>query len=47
MKALWKVVKEQNVICSIADFVNKIAFVLSCWFCAKEDSAGKTDALLG
>merc|ERR1719198_2841860 len=30
-----------NVIYNIADFVNKIAFVLSCWSCAKEDSAGK------
>merc|ERR1712187_93140 len=27
-----------NVIYNIADFVNKIAFVLSCWACAKEDS---------
>merc|ERR1711907_563814 len=27
-----------NVIYNIADFVNKIAFVLSCWSCAKEDS---------
>ena len=35
-----------NVIYNIADFVNKIAFVLSCWSCAKADSAGKTDALL-
>jgi len=26
-----------NVIYNIADFVNKIAFVLSCWACAKED----------
>jgi bacteriorhodopsin len=33
-----------NVIYNIADFVNKIAFVLSCWSCAKED---KKDALLG
>jgi bacteriorhodopsin len=27
-----------NVIYNIADFVNKIAFVLSCWACAKADS---------
>merc|ERR1712241_1362424 len=30
-----------NVIYNIADFVNKIAFVLACWSCAKEDSALK------
>jgi len=36
-----------NVIYNIADFVNKIAFVLSCWSCAKSDSEGKKDALLG
>merc|ERR1719201_2173285 len=35
-----------NVIYNIADMVNKIAFVLACWSCAKEDSEGK-DALLG
>jgi len=35
-----------NVTYNIADFVNKIAFVLACWSCAKTDSAGKTDALL-
>jgi len=35
-----------NVIYNIADFVNKIAFVLACWSCAKDDSALKTDALL-
>ena len=35
-----------NVTYNIADFVNKIAFVLSCWSCAKADSAGKKDALL-
>merc|ERR1712118_177026 len=35
-----------NVIYNIADFVNKIAFVLSCWSCAKSDSGAK-DALLG
>merc|ERR1712113_476065 len=33
-----------NVIYNIADFVNKIAFVLSCWSCAKADTA--KDALL-
>merc|ERR1711959_115570 len=27
-----------NVIYNIADFVNKIAFVLACWACAKADS---------
>merc|ERR1712110_1269503 len=27
-----------NVVYNIADFVNKIAFVLACWSCAKEDS---------
>jgi len=36
-----------NVIYNIADFVNKIAFVLACWSCAKSDSAGKVGALLG
>jgi len=36
-----------NVIYNIADFVNKIAFVLACWSCAKADSAGKQGALLG
>merc|ERR1711992_113669 len=35
-----------NVVYNIADFVNKIAFVLACWSCAKDDSASKTDALL-
>merc|ERR1711975_146370 len=34
-----------NVIYNIADFVNKIAFVLACWSCAKSDSAAK-EALL-
>merc|ERR1739847_158815 len=29
-----------NVIYNVADFVNKIAFVLSCWSCAKDDSKG-------
>jgi bacteriorhodopsin len=33
-----------NVIYNIADFVNKIGFVLSCWSCAKADNKG---ALLG
>jgi len=36
-----------NVIYNIADFVNKIAFVLACWSCAKADSAAKSDTLLG
>merc|ERR1711879_960676 len=36
-----------NVTYNVADFVNKIAFVLSCWSCAKADSAGKKDTLLG
>jgi len=36
-----------NIIYNIADFINKIAFVLSCWSCAKADSAGKVGALLG
>jgi len=35
-----------NVIYNIADFVNKIAFVLACWSCAKTDSEGKKDFLL-
>merc|ERR1719375_1102610 len=35
-----------NVIYNIADFVNKIAFVLSCWSCAKSDSESKMEALL-
>merc|ERR1712211_63272 len=30
-----------NVIYNIADFVNKIAFVLACWSSAKVESAGK------
>jgi bacteriorhodopsin len=33
-----------NVIYNIADFINKIAFVLSCWACAKADSK---ESLLG
>merc|ERR1712193_319295 len=36
-----------NITYNIADFVNKIAFVLSCWACAKADSQGKIGALLG
>jgi len=36
-----------NVTYNIADFVNKIAFVLACWACAKADSAAKVGALLG
>merc|ERR1711959_736182 len=35
-----------NVVYNIADFVNKIAFVLACWSCAKADSAGKKEPLL-
>jgi len=34
-----------NVIYNIADFVNKIAFVLACWSCAKADSE-KSNILL-
>jgi len=34
-----------NVVYNIADFVNKIGFVLSCWSCAKSDSE-KGHALL-
>merc|ERR1712071_403664 len=29
-----------NVTYNIADFVNKIAFVLACWACAKSDTEG-------
>merc|ERR1719207_382900 len=36
-----------NVIYNIADLVNKIAFVLSCWSCAKADSGTKDGLLLG
>jgi bacteriorhodopsin len=36
-----------NAVYNIADFVNKIGFVLACWSCAKADSAGKKDPLLG
>merc|ERR1719198_2286920 len=35
-----------NVIYNIADFVNKIAFVLCCWSCAKTDSEKKKESLL-
>merc|ERR1711907_419822 len=35
-----------NVIYNIADFVNKIAFVLACWSSARAESEGKKDALL-
>merc|ERR1711908_185456 len=35
-----------NVVYNIADFVNKIAFVLCCWSCAKTDSEEKQEALL-
>merc|ERR1712187_1056624 len=34
-----------NVTYNIADFVNKIAFVLACWSCAKTDSEAKTALL--
>jgi bacteriorhodopsin len=34
-----------NVTYNIADFVNKIAFVLACWSCAKTDSAEKSALL--
>jgi len=34
-----------NVIYNIADVINKIAFVCSCWACAKADSAGKGSLL--
>ena len=35
-----------NVLYNIADFVNKIAFVLACWSSAKAESEGKKDILL-
>jgi len=35
-----------NVTYNIADFVNKIAFVLACWSCAKSESEAK-EGLLG
>merc|ERR1711915_732486 len=34
-----------NVVYNIADLVNKIAFVLACWSCAKQDSAAKASLL--
>ena len=34
-----------NVLYNIADFVNKIAFVLACWSAAKADAS--KEALLG
>jgi len=34
-----------NVVYNIADFVNKIGFVLACWSCAKADSESKCEAL--
>jgi bacteriorhodopsin len=36
-----------NLVYNVADFVNKIGFVLACWSCAKADSVVKTAALLG
>ena len=36
-----------NLIYNLADFVNKIAFVLACWSAAKSDSEGKGETLLG
>jgi len=36
-----------NLTYNVADFVNKIGFVLSCWSCAKADSQAKVGALLG
>jgi bacteriorhodopsin len=38
-----------NVTYNIADFVNKIAFVLSCWSCAKTDSeaSAEKEGLMG
>ena len=35
-----------NVIYNIADFVNKIAFVLACWSCAKADTEAAKTGLL-
>merc|ERR1712046_149036 len=35
-----------NVTYNIADFVNKIAFVLACWSCAKSDSEGAKEGAL-
>merc|ERR1711976_1134263 len=34
-----------NIIYNIADFINKIAFVLACWSCAKSASEKKTPLL--
>merc|ERR1712166_564071 len=36
-----------NLVYNVADFVNKIGFVLACWSCAKADSAAKGEPLLG
>jgi len=36
-----------NVVYNVADFVNKIAFVLACWSAAKAETEGKGDELLG
>merc|ERR1719310_2363114 len=36
-----------NLTYNVADFVNKIGFVLACWSCAKADSQAKVGALLG
>merc|ERR1719436_1313818 len=36
--------KYLNLIYNVADFVNKIAFVLACWSCAKSESEGKIQA---
>merc|ERR1712228_1122497 len=33
-----------NVTYNIADFVNKIAFVLACWSCAKADTEAALDS---
>merc|ERR1712244_136222 len=33
-----------NVTYNIADFVNKIAFVLACWSCAKSDTEASVDS---
>merc|ERR1719424_2039085 len=34
-----------NLVYNVADFVNKIGFVLACWSCAKADSAVKKEPL--
>merc|ERR1712203_770987 len=36
-----------NVVYNVANLVNKILFVCACWSCAKEDSQGKDEPLLG